>query len=264
MASATTEFRQRMAQVLVANPDRRTRKHKQAVKEVYESTIASLIEKLSEETTRNNELRTRVAQRTRVVADANRDDEPTPSCSICMEDMHGRVTLVCGHEMCPDCFAQHSRVNNTCPFCREELAHANRDDEPTPSCSICMEDMHGRVTLVCGHEMCPDCFAQHSRVNNTCPFCREEFAPKPKKQYKMPLYQIDGIVEMWAESVGGGTPTHPTHSNYFRRQTVLLLDKNDGTLAGRVAVESHIRWLITSNGKILMDKVKEWYDNDIA
>tara|TARA_B100000795_G_scaffold101959_1_gene75142 strand:+ start:182 stop:805 length:624 start_codon:yes stop_codon:yes gene_type:complete len=207
MASATTEFSQRMAQVLVANPDRRTRKHKQAVKEVYESTIASLIVKLSEETTRNNELRTRVAQRTRVVA------------------------------------------------------HANRDDEPTPSCSICMEDMHGRVTLVCGHEMCPDCFAQHSRVNNTCPFCREEFAPKPKKQYKMPLYQIDGIVEMWAESVGGDTPTH---SNYFRRQTVLLLDKNDGTLAGRAAVESHIRWLITANGKILMDKVKEWYDNDIV
>ena len=132
MASAT-EFSQRMAQVLVANPDRRTRKHKQAVKEVYESTIASLIVRLSEETTRNNELRAnelraRVAQRARVVAHANRDDEPTPSCSICMEDMRGRVTLVCGHEMCPDCFAQHSRVNNTCPFCREEFAPKPRDE----------------------------------------------------------------------------------------------------------------------------------------
>ena len=200
MASATTELTQRMVQVRTAYPDGRTRQHKQAVKDVYESTIASLIVKLSAETARNKELRSRAAL-------------------------------------------------------------ANRDDEPTPSCSICMEDMHGRVTLVCGHEMCPDCFAQHSRVNNTCPFCREEFAPKPKKQHKMPIYQIDALVEMWAQSVEVNTPTH---SNYFRKHTAVLLDKNDGTLAGRVEVESHIRWLITANGKILMDKVKEWYDKDIV
>ena len=66
---------------------------------------------------------------------------------------------------------------------------------------------------------------------------------------------------MWAQSVEVNTPTH---SNYFRKHTAVLLDKNDGTLAGRAAVESHIRWLITANGKILMDKVKEWYDKDIV
>jgi|TARA_B110000259_G_scaffold177075_1_gene213819 hypothetical protein len=196
--SATTEFTQRMAQVLVANPDRRTRKHKQAVEDVYVSTIASLIGKLSKETTRNKVLRTRVAL-------ANRDD-----------------------------------------------------DEPTPSCSICMDDMHGRVTLVCGHEMCPECFAQHSRVNNTCPFCREEFAPKPKKQSKIPLYQIDYMTEMWANT------TTNNQDNYFRRHTAILLDKDDGTLDGRAAAEARLRWLITENGKILMGKVKNWYDNDIA
>ena len=201
MASATNDFAQRMAQVLVANPDGRTRQHKQAVKDVYETTIASLIVKLSTETARNKEMQTRVAL-------------------------------------------------------------ANKDDEPTPSCSICMEDMRGRVTLVCGHEMCPDCFAQHSRVNNTCPFCRKEFAPKPKKQSKMPLYQLEGIAAGWAEYVT--MPTAQEGTGYFRRQADTLINKNDGTLAGRLAVETHIQWLITANGKILMQKVKDWYDNDIA
>lgn len=194
MASTTSELRQRMAQVRAVHPDGRTRQHKEAVKHVYESTIAQLTDRLSTETAKNKQLRSRAAL-------------------------------------------------------------ANYDNEATPSCSICMEDMCGRVTLVCGHEMCPECFAQHSRVNNTCPFCREEFAPKPKKQSKMPLYQLDGIAEMWADSVELDTPSH---SNYFRRQVIINRSKN------HLEAEAHIRWLITANGKILMEKVKQWYDNDIA
>lgn len=45
-------------------------------------------------------------------------------------------------------------------------------------CPICMEEMAGEVTLKCGHRMCPSCFAQHSRVSNACPYCRDEFAPE--------------------------------------------------------------------------------------
>ena len=193
MASSITELNERMAQVRATHPDGRTRQHKQAVKHVYESTIAHLTERLSTETQRNKQLRSRVAL-------------------------------------------------------------ANSDQEATPSCSICMEDMCGRVTLGCGHEMCPDCFAQHSRVNNTCPFCREEFAPKPKKQSKIPLYAIDAIAEAWADTVAVNTPTH---NNYFERQLLVNRSKND------IEAEQHIRWLITANGKILMEKVKNWYDKDI-
>ena len=117
-----------------------------------------------------------------------------------------------------------------------------------------MEDMCGRVTLGCGHEMCPDCFAQHSRVNNTCPFCREKFAPKPKKQSKMPLDTIHAIAEAWADSAAHDSPNH---TNYFKSQLLLNRSKND------IYAEEHIRWLITANGKILMEKVKNWYDKDI-
>jgi ribosomal protein S27E len=50
--------------------------------------------------------------------------------------------------------------------------------EKKEECSICMEELSGEVTLKCGHRMCPSCFAQHSRVSNTCPYCRDEFAPE--------------------------------------------------------------------------------------
>ena len=195
MTSSITDLNQRMALVRATHPDGRTRQHKQAVKHVYESTIAHLTERLLVETQRNKQLRSRVAL-------------------------------------------------------------ANSDQEATPTCSICMEDMCGRVTLGCGHEMCPNCFAQHSRINNTCPFCREEFAPKPKKQSKMPLDTIHAIAEAWGDSVQRDTPNH---SNYFRQQ-LLELELS----ASEIETERRIRWLILENGKILMEKVKRWYDKDIA
>ena len=50
------------------------------------------------------------------------------------------------------------------------------------NCLICMDIMRGNVILECGHECCVNCFAQHSRINNTCPFCRKVYAP-PIKDY---------------------------------------------------------------------------------
>jgi len=139
---------------------------------------------------------------------------------------------------------------------KSRITHKCDVDEEVPICHICMEDMSGKVTLKCGHEMCPDCFAQHSRINNTCPFCREEFAPKPKKQMKMQLYQLDAIAEMWAEDV---STTTPSYENYFLRQRRRLWG-----MSSDIQAEQHLRWLITENGKILMRKVKDWYDNDIV
>ena len=48
-------------------------------------------------------------------------------------------------------------------------------------CLICMDVMKGYVILECGHECCAKCFAQHSRINNTCPFCRKAYAPPVNK-----------------------------------------------------------------------------------
>lgn len=197
--ASTTDLNQLMAQVRANYPDGRTRQHKQAVKQVYESTIADLIrkndnltERLSAETTKNKQL-------------------------------------------------------------RSHAALANYDKETAATCHICMDDMCGRVTLVCGHEMCPECFAKHSRINNNCPFCREDFAPKPKIQSRMPLNVLDHMAESWANSIS----FHPTNPNYFTRQRMAIraLPNNEA--------DKHVKWLVTENGKILMEKVKEWYDKDI-
>ena len=48
------------------------------------------------------------------------------------------------------------------------------------NCLICTDIMRGHVILECGHEYCVECFAKHSRINNTCPFCRKVYAPPIK------------------------------------------------------------------------------------
>lgn len=184
----------RLKNARIAHPDKRTRLYKEAERDAYLQTIRELSEEI-------NRIK------------CNKNEE--------INCLKSRIALKCDV------------------------------DEALPTCSICMEDMCGKVTLKCGHEMCPDCFAQHSRVNHTCPFCREEFAPKPKKQVKMPLYQLDSIAERWADLC----LTREYTTTYRRR---LLRMQSD------VQADKHIKWLVTANGKILMEKVKRWYDKDIA
>jgi len=129
----------------------------------------------------------------------------------------------------------------------------NIDKTEIPTCLICTDPMKGRVTLGCNHEMCPDCFAQHARLNNNCPFCREEFAPAPKKQTKLPVELLSTMADQWAsEQYARGAPT-----DYFKKQREVNLQRTEG---GGV---EHLRWLVRENGKILMKKVKDWYDKDI-
>ena len=118
-----------------------------------------------------------------------------------------------------------------------------------PTCCICTEVMDGRVFLKCGHEICPDCFARHSRLSNTCPFCRDVFSSKPKKQVKLPLYQLDFIADSWADSV------QHQDGGYFKQQTLNLLHRDNP--------DELLKFLIRENAKILMRKVKNWYDADI-
>lgn len=63
-------------------------------------------------------------------------------------------------------------------------------------CGLCMEPMNGRgcVSLKCKHEMCPECFALHARINHTCPFCRDVFAPPKKRRDGIQIATVEGIV----------------------------------------------------------------------
>jgi hypothetical protein len=136
---------------------------------------------------------------------------------------------------------------------KTQLFINNIDTIEIPTCLICTEPMKGRVTLGCEHEMCPDCFAQHARLNNNCPFCREEFAPAPKKQTKLPVELLGTIADQWAS----GEYQWSAPQDYFEKQRMINLNRTEG---GGV---EHLRWLVRENGKILMKKVKDWYDKDI-
>lgn len=118
-------------------------------------------------------------------------------------------------------------------------------------CAICMEPMQGKVSLRCGHEMCPDCFARHARVNNTCPFCREEFSCKPKRlRETMSDTVSDAIVEQWSQII---------NDTYFSDQCNAHNNKETA-----IAKEQHLRWLVVENAKIIIKTgVRAWYETEV-
>ena len=59
------------------------------------------------------------------------------------------------------------------------------------NCPICLEPItRGLVVLKCGHQFCASCFAQHSRTDNKCGLCRDEFAPPPSDDHTRAMNMI--------------------------------------------------------------------------
>ena len=117
-------------------------------------------------------------------------------------------------------------------------------------CVICLEPMQGLVTLHCGHILCPNCFAKHSRVNNTCPFCRQEFSCKPAKPPEpMPDFIVESLVDRWATLTG---------PDYFYNQLASNQSKQSD-----VDKMNHLRWLVCANAKlIIQNRVRPWYETE--
>lgn len=76
-----------------------------------------------------------------------------------------------------------SPITQTDPKSSKSSKSSKAPTPPTPpsqTCMICFEAMdstRGKVSLGCGHQLCASCLAQHSRLDNRCPYCREQFAP---------------------------------------------------------------------------------------
>lgn len=189
----TEIMRRKLYQAYCDHPDGRTRAHKAAIKSAYESTIHELVEELGE-------------------------------CKNTIRRNRNKMLLMSG---------------------AVEL-------EEEPTCSICTDVMDGRVTLRCGHEMCPECFARHSRLNNTCPFCRDEFAPKVKKPNKIPLDALDAMADNWSN--------HTRQVGYFNQHLDINRNHFD---RNRLEAENHLEWLVRENSKILLRNLKKWYDAEI-
>ena len=150
---------------------------------------------------------------------------------------------------------------STCPVKKDgtpDLRYkVNKTDQAPPSpcrapldtCLICTDTMEGKVTLKCGHEMCPTCFAKHARANHTCPFCRDEFAPAVKPKVSMPIEVAESMVTM------------DTLSNAHRWADVMRAMQNADDDDKRVSL------LLSSVGTAqmrLLGLAKHWYECDCS
>ena len=52
-------------------------------------------------------------------------------CPICKERLSqtNLCKTICGHSYCLSCMIKHSKVNNRCPLCREEIFEMNTESE---------------------------------------------------------------------------------------------------------------------------------------
>ena len=228
MASTIPQLQERLQLVHRAYPDKRKREYKKALQDAYESTIQELhIE--------NKKLHSRIKcaatdTATLVKAKVNHIRYEKKRVEKERKLLKKRCREL--HDKLMDETAKTKKLMS-------RAATATFQNDSPSSCAICMDEMNGRVSLVCGHEMCPECFAQHARLHNTCPFCRDEFAPKPKIPNKMPIHHIGIMAEQWAFEYIESTDHLSSHYN-----------------------EDDIECLI-DYACLLIENVKHWYDQEI-
>lgn len=124
-------------------------------------------------------------------------------------------------------------------------------------CSICMEIMDGNVTLDCGHEMCPTCFAQHSRENHTCPYCRKPFAPKINKKEKMPIQVAEEMISLNVKNY---------YFDEMHDELNVIIDKltSKETLDARYVedVKASIYAHLSEMSLVMWEDIEEWYHDN--
>jgi hypothetical protein len=117
------------------------------------------------------------------------------------------------------------------------------------TCPCCLEEIkNGIVILKCSHVYCPSCYAEHSRHDNKCPMCRDEFASKPKKTETIPEQSIDAIIEQMFDSAPNGA------NKYFEDMAVKIKMRSlrDAT--------NIITYITKANCKLISQHVVDWYD----
>jgi predicted amidophosphoribosyltransferase len=120
-----------------------------------------------------------------------------------------------------------------------------------------MEIMDGNVTLDCGHEMCPTCFAQHSRENHTCPYCRKPFAPKINKKEKMPIQVAEEMISLNVKNY---------YFDEMHDELNVIIDKltSKETLDARYVedVKASIYAHLSEMSLVMWEDIEQWYDDN--
>ena len=158
----------------------------------------------------------------------------------------------CSHRRNP----RRRRAPKSCPT---HTTPANPPPAPAPApapeeCPICFEPMTentGIVTLGCGHEMCPSCFAQHARNDNRCPMCRTDLpgVPAPARAppsaphlalteetiYELALMSVERQRATHGDDLGGGAVLNGRRNLPFRRACLETLLASHAQRTMRIA-----------------------------
>ena len=128
-------------------------------------------------------------------------------------------------------------------------------------CNICMDVMRGQVTLKCGHKLCPECFAQHSRKNNTCPYCRDVFSPQVEGKARI-TEQLG--YEMVKEVVEEYFDTDEENEIDTKLNDLLDLNTNDKVRINmaKIDIKSTIYAHMTETARSMYEYTEEWYDEN--
>lgn len=135
---------------------------------------------------------------------------------------------------------------------------------PKEECSICMDEMKGEVILKCGHKLCPECFAQHSRKNNTCPFCRDEFSPKVQKKARL----SEQVANVMVKEVVEEYFDHEEESEMDQKLDELLKlyaeypEQNVRINMAKIDIKATIYAHMTETARIMYQDIEEWYDEN--
>ena len=134
----------------------------------------------------------------------------------------------------------------------------NSEDE---ECTICMDVMRGEVKLKCGHKMCPECFAQHSRKTNTCPYCRDVFSPKVDGKARI-TEQLGE--EMIKEVVDEYFDTDEENEINTKLNDLLDLNTNEKVRINmaKIDIKSTIYAHMTETARSMYEYIEEWYDEN--
>ena len=128
-------------------------------------------------------------------------------------------------------------------------------------CNICMDVMIGEVKLKCGHKMCPDCFARHSRKNNTCPFCCDVFCPKLEGKARISEQLGE---EMVREVVDEYYDTDEEDEINTKLNDLLELNTNEKVRINmaKIDIKSTIYAHMTETARSMYEYIEEWYDEN--
>ena len=126
----------------------------------------------------------------------------------------------------------------------------NNNDENI--CNICMDEMKGKVTLKCGHEMCPLCFSQHARIHNLCPFCRNEFAPATSNTSKplMPRNIAESMV------------TNTVNEYYYDSVENDIDDNIEDMFEDMSRLKTAVYRYMYQSSMNMFDDIERWYNNN--